>query len=217
MRFSRQENWSGLPCPSPGDLPDPGITLTSPISPALGSGLFTASATWEAPPSATATVKFRETWFSPLPPPQFILPQGTPGSSSQAGASQCSRLPHLWRVYAGHLVASTQNKDGAGCRENPRPSPSSTRPSLGTLVMQFSPTLFTTVHTQRTSKETLGSPIKCGNLKACVQPGQIPGHLWRMYLLAVPVLRALHTSSHRMFSAKLRGGNSHSIPFCGTH
>ena len=25
MRFSRQEYWSGLPCPSPGDLPDPGI------------------------------------------------------------------------------------------------------------------------------------------------------------------------------------------------
>ena len=25
MRFSRQENMSGLPCPSPGDLPDPGI------------------------------------------------------------------------------------------------------------------------------------------------------------------------------------------------
>ena len=25
MRFSRQEYWSGLPFPSPGDLPDPGI------------------------------------------------------------------------------------------------------------------------------------------------------------------------------------------------
>ena len=25
MGFSRQEYWSGLPCPSPGDLPDPGI------------------------------------------------------------------------------------------------------------------------------------------------------------------------------------------------
>ena len=25
MGFSRQEDWSGLPCPSPGDLPDPGI------------------------------------------------------------------------------------------------------------------------------------------------------------------------------------------------
>ena len=28
--FSRQEHWSGLPFPSPGDLPDPGIKLESP-------------------------------------------------------------------------------------------------------------------------------------------------------------------------------------------
>ena len=32
MGFSRQEYWSGLPCPPPGDLPDPGI---EPMSPAL--------------------------------------------------------------------------------------------------------------------------------------------------------------------------------------
>ena len=30
MEFSRQEYWSGLPFPSPGDLPDPGIEPTSP-------------------------------------------------------------------------------------------------------------------------------------------------------------------------------------------
>ena len=30
MEFSRQEYWSGLPFPSPGDLPDPGIKPTSP-------------------------------------------------------------------------------------------------------------------------------------------------------------------------------------------
>ena len=30
MGFSRQEYWSGLPCPSPGDLPDPGIQPTFP-------------------------------------------------------------------------------------------------------------------------------------------------------------------------------------------
>ena len=39
MGFPRQEYWSGLPFPSPGDLPDPGI---KPTSPALGSGFFTA-------------------------------------------------------------------------------------------------------------------------------------------------------------------------------
>ena len=34
-RFLRQEYWSGLPFPYPGDLPDPGIKPTSPVSPAL--------------------------------------------------------------------------------------------------------------------------------------------------------------------------------------
>ena len=38
MGFSRQEYWSGLPFPSPGDLPDPGI---KPASPALACGFFT--------------------------------------------------------------------------------------------------------------------------------------------------------------------------------
>ena len=48
MVFSRQEYWSGLPCPPAGDLPDPGIESTSLISPALIGRFFTTSATWEA-------------------------------------------------------------------------------------------------------------------------------------------------------------------------
>ena len=35
MGFSRPEYWSGLPFPSPGNLPDPGIEPMSPLSPAL--------------------------------------------------------------------------------------------------------------------------------------------------------------------------------------
>ena len=38
MGFSRQGNWSSLPFPSPGDLPDPGI---EPAFPALAGGFFT--------------------------------------------------------------------------------------------------------------------------------------------------------------------------------
>ena len=49
MGFSRQEHWSGWPCPPPGDLPDPGIEPVSLKSPALAGGFFTTSATWEAP------------------------------------------------------------------------------------------------------------------------------------------------------------------------
>ena len=49
MEFSRQEYWSGLPCPSAGDLPDPGVKSTSLASPALAGRFFTTSATWKAP------------------------------------------------------------------------------------------------------------------------------------------------------------------------
>ena len=49
MEFSRQEYWSGLPCPPPGDLPDPGIKSTSLVSPGLAGRFFTTSTPWEAP------------------------------------------------------------------------------------------------------------------------------------------------------------------------
>ena len=49
MGFSKQEYWSGLPCPPPGDLPNPGTEPESLMSPALAGGFFTTNATWEAP------------------------------------------------------------------------------------------------------------------------------------------------------------------------
>ena len=48
MGFSRQEYWSGWPCPPPGDLPDPGIKPMSLTSSALAGEFLTTSATWEA-------------------------------------------------------------------------------------------------------------------------------------------------------------------------
>ena len=41
MEFSGQEYWCGLPLHSPGELPDPGIELESPVSPVLVGGFFT--------------------------------------------------------------------------------------------------------------------------------------------------------------------------------
>ena len=41
MEFSGKECWSVLPCPSPVDLPDPGIKPTAPASPALAGVFFT--------------------------------------------------------------------------------------------------------------------------------------------------------------------------------
>ena len=44
MGFSRQEYWSGVLCPPPGDLPDPGIEPGSLMCPALAGGFFTTNA-----------------------------------------------------------------------------------------------------------------------------------------------------------------------------
>jgi len=59
MGFSRQEYWSGLPCPLPGTfrifqteslpgLSDPRINPESLLTPALATGFLTTSTTWEA-------------------------------------------------------------------------------------------------------------------------------------------------------------------------
>ena len=60
MDSNRQENWSGLPCPPPGDLPDSGIEPRSLMSPALSGGFFTTSTTWEAQSYDEVSVFFDE-------------------------------------------------------------------------------------------------------------------------------------------------------------
>ena len=52
--FFRQEYWSGLPCPSPGDLPDPGIEPVFLMSPDLAGGFLTTRASLEFSPFAAA-------------------------------------------------------------------------------------------------------------------------------------------------------------------
>ena len=47
MGFSRKKYWSGLPCPLPGDLPNPGIESMS-LMLALARRFFTTSTTWKA-------------------------------------------------------------------------------------------------------------------------------------------------------------------------
>ena len=51
MEFSRQEYWSGLPCPPPGDLPDPGIkpafpALQTDSVPSKPPGRLSPNSTW---------------------------------------------------------------------------------------------------------------------------------------------------------------------------
>ena len=47
MGFSRQEYWRELPCPPPGDLPNPGTESSSFMSLALAGRFFTTTTTWE--------------------------------------------------------------------------------------------------------------------------------------------------------------------------
>jgi len=56
MGSSRQEYWSELPFPTPGDLPNPEMEPVSLVSPALADGYFTTGTTWESK-SRDTTVK----------------------------------------------------------------------------------------------------------------------------------------------------------------
>ena len=85
MGFSRQESWSGLPCPPPEDLLDPEIKGMSLTSPALAGGFFTTGATWEALPAACSHGSISDTLphllsFLPCPsfPPWLHFPSQMP-------------------------------------------------------------------------------------------------------------------------------------------
>ena len=62
MGFSRQEHWSGLACPPPGDLPNPGAEPTSLMSPALTGVFFITSATQEALLETVTVSKPKPCW-----------------------------------------------------------------------------------------------------------------------------------------------------------
>ena len=94
MGFSRQEYWSGLPCPPPGDLPHPGILARSPALQAGGRVADCKFATWN---------------------PSVFLPQAdaclAPGSSVHLASSRVHLPPSreiflqfaLWMLFADAL------------------------------------------------------------------------------------------------------------------
>ena len=61
MGFPRQEYWSGLPFPSPGDLPDPGF---KPASPALASRFFTTERPGKPPKNTYIIILFLKKLWS---------------------------------------------------------------------------------------------------------------------------------------------------------
>ena len=94
MGFSRQGHWSGLPCPPPGNLPNPGTEPVSLLSPVLAGRFFTTWATWEAPcPLIRALIPF--VW---IPPSWSIHPPKTPPPNTIT-------LGIMTMTSGGHLAA----------------------------------------------------------------------------------------------------------------
>ena len=62
--LSTLEYWCGMSCPTPGDLPNPGIEPMSLMSPALVGGVFISSTTWEAPLMLSLILKYFERHFA---------------------------------------------------------------------------------------------------------------------------------------------------------
>ena len=93
MGFSRQECWSLLPCPSPGDLPNLGIEPEPLMSPALAGRLFTTSATWEA--QTLASVQLSHSVVSDSLRPHGLEHARLPGPSPAPRACSNS-CPSSW-------------------------------------------------------------------------------------------------------------------------
>ena len=70
MEFSRQEYWSGLPFPSPGDLPDPGI---EPGSPALQADALLSEPPGKLKTPVGSEVLSLPQLISELPIPRWVL------------------------------------------------------------------------------------------------------------------------------------------------
>ena len=89
MGFPWQEYWSGLPFPSPGDLPNPGIKPVSLVSPALAGGFFT---TW--PPGKSCTTL--KIWQKQKPNRDVLINPDLHLSSVKEALSKGSFSDRLW-------------------------------------------------------------------------------------------------------------------------
>ena len=90
LGFSRQDYWSGLPFPSPGDLPNPGIKPTSLISPALAGGFFITRVIWTGSSKSLGKDRCRSRCLgSGLPP----LPRTKLRNGEWFAKSEWFRLP----------------------------------------------------------------------------------------------------------------------------
>ena len=104
MGFSRQEYWSGLPCPLPGDLPHPGIKSASLMSPALEGWFFTPCTTWEDP---ILPAEYSYYWGFPggSASKESTCNEGDSGSIPGSGRPAREGIGYTLQISSGFLVA----------------------------------------------------------------------------------------------------------------
>ena len=105
MGFSRQEHWSRLPFPPTGDLPNPGMELTSLMSPVLVGEFFTTSTTWGINKGRSFENEF---WMD--------FPGGSEVKSSACNAGDLGSIPGSGRSPG----EGNGNPLQYSCLENPR-------------------------------------------------------------------------------------------------
>ena len=119
MGFSREEYWSGLPCPPPGDLPDPGIESSSLKSPELAGGFPTRK---PHPSNQKPTVTYLPCLKSALTskPSLHILQLRKASNESDLGEKE--PFWHPVAVSSGNTGSSGQKVDCGKTREGPEAS-----------------------------------------------------------------------------------------------
>ena len=127
--ISRQEHWSGWPFPSPGDLPDPGIT---PASPAVAGGSFTTEPPGKPLPNVVAVYSLGHVWLFATPGTvacQTPLSMGFPRQEYWTGLPYPSpgdlpdpriepRSPALARGFVTHAVVLPRNSSRQEASQN---------------------------------------------------------------------------------------------------
>ena len=106
-----KDNWSGFPCPPPGDLPDPGIKPASPTSPALVGGFFTTV------PSRKPLVQFSSV-------AQSCPTLCDPMNCSTPGLPVHHQLPEFTQTHVHRLGDAIQPSHPLSSPSPPAPNPS---------------------------------------------------------------------------------------------
>ena len=116
MGFSRQESWSGLPFPPPGDLPDPVIEPATITFPALAAGSLPP-----VPPEKLFTAAAKSLQSCPI----LCGPiDGSPPGSPVPGILQARTLEWVAISFSEKLLTSTSQRDpwSYTCQDSARPT-----------------------------------------------------------------------------------------------